>query len=88
MSYLSELPPRVRKPALILSERIAKGGASYEDAVELADRLFFLSERPTRIILEQTLSAPRGGRSEEFVASISADLRARAARSHADAGKI
>jgi hypothetical protein len=38
MSYLSELPPRVRKPALILSERIAKGGASYEDAVELAKR--------------------------------------------------
>jgi hypothetical protein len=38
MSYLSELPPRFRKPALILSERIAKGGASYEDAVELAKR--------------------------------------------------
>jgi ABC-type nitrate/sulfonate/bicarbonate transport system ATPase subunit len=58
-----------------------------EDAVELADRLFFLSERPTRIILEQTLSVPRGGRSKELVASISAELRMLAARSHADAGK-
>jgi len=58
-----------------------------EDAVELADRLFFLSERPTRIILEQTLSAPRGGRSEEFVASTSAELRARVAQLHANGSK-
>jgi ABC-type nitrate/sulfonate/bicarbonate transport system ATPase subunit len=57
-----------------------------EDAVELADRLFFLSERPTRIILEQTPSVPRGERSKELVASISAELRELAARSHADAG--
>jgi ABC-type nitrate/sulfonate/bicarbonate transport system ATPase subunit len=58
-----------------------------EDAVELADRLFFLSERPTRIILEQTLSTPRGGRSEELVASISAELRSRVAQSRANARK-
>jgi ABC-type nitrate/sulfonate/bicarbonate transport system ATPase subunit len=57
-----------------------------EDAVELADRLFFLSERPTRIILEQTPPVPRGERSKELVASISAELRALAAQSHADAG--
>ncbi len=58
-----------------------------EDAVELADRLFFLSERPARIILERTPSVPRGERSKEFVASISAELRTLAAQSHAGAGK-
>jgi ABC-type nitrate/sulfonate/bicarbonate transport system ATPase subunit len=58
-----------------------------EDAVELADRLFFLSERPARIILERTLSAPRGMRSKELVASISAELRSLTARSRANAGK-
>lgn len=31
MNFPGELPPRVRKPALILSERIAKG-ESYDDA--------------------------------------------------------
>jgi NitT/TauT family transport system ATP-binding protein len=58
-----------------------------EDAVELADRLFFLSERPARIILERTLSVPRGERSRELVVSISAELRALAAQWHANAGK-
>jgi ABC-type nitrate/sulfonate/bicarbonate transport system ATPase subunit len=57
-----------------------------EDAVELADRLFFLSERPARIILERTLPAPRGERSNELIASISAELRALAAQSLANAG--
>ena len=57
-----------------------------EDAVELADRLFFLSERPARIMFERTLSVPRGERSKELVASISAELRARAARSSANIG--
>jgi NitT/TauT family transport system ATP-binding protein len=57
-----------------------------EDAVELADRLFFLSERPARIILERTPSVPRGERSKEFVASLSAELRTLAAQSHAGAG--
>ncbi|HVX75613.1 MAG TPA: ATP-binding cassette domain-containing protein [Bradyrhizobium sp.] len=58
-----------------------------EDAVELADRLFFLSERPTRIILERTLPPPRGQRSKELIASISAELRALTARVHANANK-
>jgi ABC-type nitrate/sulfonate/bicarbonate transport system ATPase subunit len=58
-----------------------------EDAVELADRLFFLSERPARVILERTLSVPRGERSKELVVSISAELRALAAQWHANAGK-
>ena len=57
-----------------------------EDAVELADRLFFLSERPARIILERALSVPRGERSKELVASISAELRVLAAQSLGNAG--
>lgn len=47
-----------------------------EEAVQLADRLFFLSDRPTRIILEKALQPPRGQRSAETVASISAEMRA------------
>jgi ABC-type nitrate/sulfonate/bicarbonate transport system ATPase subunit len=58
-----------------------------EDAVELADRLFFLSERPARIVLERTLPVPRGERSKELIASTSAELRALAAQWHANAGK-
>jgi ABC-type nitrate/sulfonate/bicarbonate transport system ATPase subunit len=47
-----------------------------EEAVQLADRLFFLSDRPTRIILEKTLPPPRGARSRDVVASISDEMRA------------
>jgi ABC-type nitrate/sulfonate/bicarbonate transport system ATPase subunit len=47
-----------------------------EEAVQLADRLFFLSDRPTRIILEKTLPPPRGARSRDVVAAISDEMRA------------
>jgi NitT/TauT family transport system ATP-binding protein len=47
-----------------------------EEAVQLADRLFFLSDRPTRIMLEKTLPPPRGARSRDVVAAISAEMRA------------
>ena len=47
-----------------------------EEAVQLADRLFFLSDRPTRIILEKALPPPRGARSRDAVASISQEMRA------------
>jgi NitT/TauT family transport system ATP-binding protein len=50
------------------------------EAVQLADRLFFLSERPTRIILERELPPPRGARSKDVVASISGEMRALAAQ--------
>jgi NitT/TauT family transport system ATP-binding protein len=50
------------------------------EAVQLADRLFFLSDRPTRIILEKVLPPPRGTRSKEMVASISDELRMRLAQ--------
>ena len=46
------------------------------EAVEMADRLFFLSDRPTHIILEKALPPPRGGRSSDVVASISDEMRA------------
>ena len=45
------------------------------EAVQLADRPFFLSDRPTRIILEKDLP-PRGTRSRDVVASISEEMRA------------
>ena len=50
------------------------------EAVQLADRLFFLSDRPTRIILEKELPPPRGTRSKDVVAAISDEMRALAAR--------
>jgi len=50
------------------------------EAVQLADRLFFLSDRPTRIILEKELSPSRGMRSKDMVASISDEMRALAAQ--------
>jgi ABC-type nitrate/sulfonate/bicarbonate transport system ATPase subunit len=45
------------------------------EAIALADRLFFLSDRPARIILERSLP-PRGTRSREMIASIHDDVRA------------
>jgi NitT/TauT family transport system ATP-binding protein len=58
-----------------------------EEAVQLADRLFFLSDRPARVILEKTLPPPRGGRNAEIVASISRETRALAAQAAIDAGQ-
>ena len=50
------------------------------EAVQLADRLFFLSDRPTRIILEKELPPPRGSRGKDVVAAISDEMRALAAK--------
>ena len=57
------------------------------EAVQLADRLFFLSDRPTRIILEKELPPPRGTRSKDVVASISDEMRALAAQAATGAGE-
>jgi ABC-type nitrate/sulfonate/bicarbonate transport system ATPase subunit len=46
------------------------------EAIQLADRLFFLSDRPARIIVEKSLSPPRGTRSRDVIASISDEVRA------------
>jgi NitT/TauT family transport system ATP-binding protein len=56
-----------------------------EEAVQLADRLFFLCDRPTRIILEKTLPPSRGARSRDVVTSISDEMRALAAKAVTDA---
>jgi ABC-type nitrate/sulfonate/bicarbonate transport system ATPase subunit len=56
------------------------------EAVQMADRLFFLSDRPARVVLEKTLPPPRGGRSKDLVASICDEMRARAARAMIEAG--
>jgi ABC-type nitrate/sulfonate/bicarbonate transport system ATPase subunit len=40
------------------------------EAIQLADHLFFLSDRPARIVVEKSLPPPRGSRSKGFIASI------------------
>jgi ABC-type nitrate/sulfonate/bicarbonate transport system ATPase subunit len=46
-----------------------------DEAIQLSDRLFFLSDRPTRIIAEKSLPPPRGKRDKDFVASIGDEMR-------------
>ncbi len=60
------------------------------EAVQLADRLFFLSDRPTRIILEKSLPPPRGSRSRALVAAIVDEMRTAVARAATDtrAGQV
>jgi ABC-type nitrate/sulfonate/bicarbonate transport system ATPase subunit len=57
------------------------------EAVQLADRLFFLSDRPTHIILEKALPPPRGARSQGMIASICDEMRGLLARAAIDAGE-
>lgn len=45
------------------------------EAVEMADRLFFLSDRPARIVVEKALLLPRGTRSRDIISSISDEMR-------------
>ena len=47
-----------------------------DEAIQLSDRLFFLSDRPTRIIVERSLPPPRGTRSRDVIASIGDEMRA------------
>ena len=39
------------------------------EAIQLADRLFFLSDRPAHIIVDKSLPPPRGTRSQDMIAS-------------------
>jgi NitT/TauT family transport system ATP-binding protein len=57
------------------------------EAVQLADRLFFLSDRPTHIILEKALPPPRGARSQGMIASICDEMRGLLAGAAIDAGE-
>ena len=47
------------------------------DAIQLADRLFFLSTKPASIVAEIPLPPPRGARSREAMAAIAAELKIR-----------
>jgi len=57
-----------------------------DEAIQLSDRLFFLSDRPTRIIVERSLPPPRGTRSRDVIASIGEEMRALVAQATASAG--
>jgi NitT/TauT family transport system ATP-binding protein len=56
------------------------------EAVQLADRLFFLADRPTHIIAEKALPPPRGMRSKDLIASISDEMRMVVAQAATDTG--
>ena len=55
------------------------------EAIQLADRLFFLSDRPARIIAEKSLPPPRGTRSGDVIASISDEMRLLVSQATAEA---
>jgi NitT/TauT family transport system ATP-binding protein len=81
---------RLREELLALTAR-AKATTLFvthdlTEAVQMADRLFFLSDRPARIILERTLP-PRAARSRDVIASISDEMRTLAARAAFEAGE-
>jgi ABC-type nitrate/sulfonate/bicarbonate transport system ATPase subunit len=77
-SELVALTTRTRVTTLFVTHDLA-------EAVQLADRLFFLSDRPARIILETSLPPPRGARSQDVIASISAEMRLLLSRAAASA---
>ena len=79
-SELTALTTRTRVTTLLVTHRL-------EEAVQLADRLFFLSDRPARIIFEKALPPPRGTRAKEAIASIAADMRALVAQAATGAGQ-
>jgi ABC-type nitrate/sulfonate/bicarbonate transport system ATPase subunit len=57
------------------------------EAIQLADHLFFLSDRPARIILEKSLPPPRGARSGGVIASLGDEMRPLVSRAMADASR-
>jgi ABC-type nitrate/sulfonate/bicarbonate transport system ATPase subunit len=65
---LMELTTRTRATTLFVTHDLT-------EAIQLADRLFFLSDRPARIIAEKALPPPRGKRSKDLIASISEEIR-------------
>jgi ABC-type nitrate/sulfonate/bicarbonate transport system ATPase subunit len=77
---LTALTTRTKVTTLLVTHRL-------EEAVQLADRLFFLSDRPARIILEKAPPPPRGARSNEVIASIVEEMRTLAARAAIGSGQ-
>ena len=78
-SELVALTTRTEVTTLLVTHDLA-------EAIQLADRLFFLSDRPTRVIAEKALPPPRGTRSPETIAAIGEELRATLAQAAAEAG--
>ena len=76
---LVALTARTRATTLLVTHNL-------DEAIQLSDRLFFLSDRPTRIIVERSLPPPRGTRSRELIASIGDEMRELVARATAKAG--
>jgi NitT/TauT family transport system ATP-binding protein len=58
-----------------------------EEAIQLADRLLFLSDRPARILVEKSLPPPRGMRSNDVIASIRDEMQLLLAQASARAGE-
>jgi ABC-type nitrate/sulfonate/bicarbonate transport system ATPase subunit len=77
---LMALTTRTRVTTLLVTHHL-------EEAVQLADRLFFLSDRPARIIFEKALSPPRETRSKDLIVSISEEMRMLASRAATGAGQ-
>ena len=68
-SELVALTTRTKVTTLFVTHDLA-------EAIQLADRLFFLSDRPARMILEKSLPPPRGARSRDGIAAIGEEMRA------------
>jgi ABC-type nitrate/sulfonate/bicarbonate transport system ATPase subunit len=79
-SELMALTTRTRVTTLLVTHRL-------EEAVQLADRLFFLSDRPAHIIFEKALLLPRETRSKDAIASISEEMRTLALRAAPGTGQ-
>jgi ABC-type nitrate/sulfonate/bicarbonate transport system ATPase subunit len=58
-----------------------------EEAIQLADRLFVLSDRPAHLVFEKALLLPRGTRSKDVIASISEEMRVLLAQAAAGTGQ-
>jgi ABC-type nitrate/sulfonate/bicarbonate transport system ATPase subunit len=78
-SELVALASRTKVTTLFVTHDMA-------EAIQLADRLFFLSDRPARIVLEKSLPPPRGFRSREVIASIRDEMRQLLAQAAASGG--
>jgi NitT/TauT family transport system ATP-binding protein len=78
-SELAALTARTRVTTLLVTHHL-------EEAVQLADRLFFLSDRPAHVIFEKALPPPRGTRSKDVIASISGEMRALVAQAATGTG--
>jgi ABC-type nitrate/sulfonate/bicarbonate transport system ATPase subunit len=76
-SELVALTTRTKVTTLFVTHDLA-------EAIQLADQLFFLSDRPTRIIVEKSLPPPRGKRSKDIITLIGDEMRALVAQATTD----